>query len=185
MQTDQRVARRYARALFGVARRGDVIPSVEADLELVSGLLTRDRRFKDFLFSPRVSRDEKLKLVEGVFADRVTAITMKAIRLMLAKRRENLLREVHSEFVALRRQFGNVIYAEVTSAKPLADAERRRIVEKLENASGKRVEAEFRVDASLLGGVKVSYGNYVLDGTIRGGLRRLRDQLRYELLKQT
>jgi len=184
VHSDTRVARRYARALFGVAKKGDVVKSVEADLDAVAGLLARDQRFKDFLFSPRIARDEKVGLVERVFSDRVTAITMKAIRLMLSKRREALFGEVRDEFVKLRREFGKVLYAQVLSSSELSEAERKRIVEKLEKASGKKVEPEFRVDPTLIGGVKVSYGNFVLDGTIRGGLRRLRDQLRYELLKQ-
>jgi F-type H+-transporting ATPase subunit delta len=182
--SEKRVARRYARALFNVAKKGNVIESVESDLDLVAGLLSRERKFKDFLYSPRVGRDEKLKLLERVFSDRVTAITMKALRLILSKNRHRMFPDLREQYVSLRREFGNVLYAEVASSTHLDDNTRKRILAKLESASGKRVEAEFRMDKTLIGGVKVSYGNYVLDGTIRGGLRRLRDQLRYELLKQ-
>jgi F-type H+-transporting ATPase subunit delta len=184
MQPDTRVARRYARALFRVAQKGDAVASVESDLDVIARLLTRDRKFKDFLFSPRIGREDKLSLVETVFADRVTATSMRAIRLMLSKRREGLFPEVRDQFIELRRRYGNVLYGQITSAAELSEDQRRRIVSKLEGATQKKVEADFRVDPALIGGVKVSYGNYVLDGTIRGGLRRLRDQLRYELLKQ-
>jgi F-type H+-transporting ATPase subunit delta len=39
-------------------------------------------------------------------------------------------------------------------------------------------------DASLIGGVKVAYENFVLDGTARGALNKMREKLRYDLLKQ-
>ncbi len=182
--TERRVARRYAQALFNVAKHGDTIAAVESDLEGVAGVVERDDAFRDFLASPKIGREEKLKLLEKLFSDRITAVTMQALRLMLQKGREPLIRDVRDAYVRLRREFGNILYAFVVSAEPLGDAQRKRLTEKLEKSTGKEVEAEFSVDNALVGGIRVAYGNFVLDGSIRGGLRRLKDTLKYELLKQ-
>jgi F-type H+-transporting ATPase subunit delta len=110
---------------------------------------------------------------------------MQALRLLLEKRRETDFNAIREEFVRLRREHGNVLYALVTSAKPLDPAMTDRLIAKLREKTGKTVEADFRVDPTLLGGIRVAYGNYVLDGSVRGSLNRVRDILKYDLLKQT
>ena len=72
----------------------------------------------------------------------------------------------------------------VTSSEGLDDKQQSALITKIEKTTGKRVEAEFAVEPSLIGGIKVAYENFVLDGTLRGGLARLRDTLKHDLLKQ-
>lgn len=182
---ETKVAKRYAKALFQAARAGGVITSVESDLNAVANQVENDERFREFLISPYVGREEKVKILERIFSDRVTALTMSALRLMLQKRRETELEAVREEFVRLRREHEKKVYVLVSSAERLTDDQMRRIEQRLEKVSGQDIEPEFRIDPSLIGGVRVTYGDYVLDGTIRGALRRLRDRLRIDVLKQT
>lgn len=181
---DSRVAKRYSRALFNAAEAGHVIDSVEADLDAIVNLYENDRQFKDFLYSPQVGREEKLKIAETLFSDRVTATTMQLVRLLIEKGRETEIPGVRDEFVKLRRERGAVLYAEIVSAEPLSDSQSGTLIKKLEEKSGKKVEATFRTDTTLLGGIKVAVGNYVLDGSIRGAYNRLRDTMRRDVLKQ-
>ena len=183
--SETKVGKRYARALFNAARSADVINSVESDLNAVANQFEGDERFREFLLGPHVGRDEKLQILERIFSDRVTAITMAALRLMLQKRREGELETVREEFVRLRRENEKKVYVLVSSAERLTDTQMKQIEEKLEKLSGTDIEPEFRIDPTLIGGVKVAYGNYVLDGTIRGALRRLRDRFRIDVLKQS
>src|SRR5688500_10478895 len=111
---DQRVAQRYARALFSTAVKLDVVDSVEADLDAIAGLLQADERIRDFLLSPRVGREEKIQIVYKLFSDRVTAVSLQALRLVLEKRREKELEGIRDQFAILRRQHGNVLYSVVT-----------------------------------------------------------------------
>ncbi|MBV6457622.1 MAG: ATP synthase subunit delta [Fimbriimonadaceae bacterium] len=181
---DARVARRYATALFGIAKQSDVIRSVEEDLASIVRLLEHDPGFRDFMYAPYASREEKTQLAERVFGDRITALTMQVLRVLLEKRREAEISAIYEQYVALRRVHESVVYATVTSSDTLGSEEKEAIVTRLESVLGKKVEAEFKVEPTLLGGVKVAYENYVLDGTVRGALRKLREKLRYELLKQ-
>jgi F-type H+-transporting ATPase subunit delta len=181
---DTKVARRYANALFTTAQKNDVVKSVEDDLSAIAKLIENDQRFKDFLLSPEVGRDEKIKIAETLFSDRVTALTMQALRLMLVKRREAEISNVRNEFVALRREHGSVAYVVVNSAEAMEEDQRNSLIAKLGGSLGKSVEAEFHIDPRLIGGVKVQIGDYVLDGTVRGSLRRLEEKLRRDVLMQ-
>lgn len=181
---DLRVARRYARALYRVAAQSNMVEAVENDLNGVYNVLATDENFRILLVSPNIARESKENVLERVFSDRITGVTMQLLRLLLQKRREAEFEGVREEFIRIRREEGAVLYALVTSAEPLADDQRGRLLEKLEKQTGKRVEAEFEVSPNLIGGVRVSYDNFVLEGSIRGGLNRLRDNLRRDLLKQ-
>lgn len=183
-QHDGRIGKRYALALFGTAQRFDVVESVEADLETFVGLMDKDPKFRDFILAPYTSREEKVKSIERVFSDRMTALTMQVIRVMLDKRREGEIEAVHREFVKLRRIATKTIHVLVTSAEPLDDKQQAALITKIQKSTGKGVEADFLVDASLMGGVKVAYENFVLDGTLKGGLAHLRDHLKHDILKQ-
>lgn len=181
---DTRVASRYAQALFDVASKQNIVASVSDDLNGITQVLETDKRFASFMANPAYNRDTKLKLIENVFSDRVTALTMQLLRLLLEKRREGLLAAVADKFEQLRREASNTLFAQVTSAVPLTDAEKKAIVNKLERSSNQQVEATFDEDASLIGGVRVQLGNYVLDGSVQGTLTRLKDKLLYDVLKQ-
>jgi F-type H+-transporting ATPase subunit delta len=70
--------------------------------------------------------------------------------------------------------------AEVTSARALNEGERRELTAALEKRTGKKIQARFREDGSLLGGAVVRVGSTVYDGSVRERLSRLRDQLEGE-----
>lgn len=182
---DARVANRYAQALFNTALKHDIVLAVEDDLKTLRHLLVHDARFRNYLLSPQVSRDDRLKIAENLFSDRITALTMQAFRLMVTKRREREIEGVYDEFVRLRREHVKAMRAVFTSAAELGADEKKAIVEKLAAKSGKTVEPEFLIDPSMIGGVKVAFDNYILDGTVRGSLNRLRDVLLYDVLKQS
>jgi F-type H+-transporting ATPase subunit delta len=182
---DARVAKRYAKAIFQAAQKADMVEAVEADFAAISHLVDTHDQFRGFLQTPRISRDDKIGIAEKLFSDRITSLSMSMLRLILSKRREAEFEGIREEYVRMRREHGQVTYIIVTSWAPLDDTQRKAITEKVASQTGKRVEADFAVDTSLLGGVKVAVGNHVLDGTVRGTLNRLRDRLKYDLLKQS
>jgi F-type H+-transporting ATPase subunit delta len=134
--------------------------------------------------NPNFSRDQKLNLFETVFSDRVTALTMSMLRLMVQKNREGYITELRERFNELKREHDDVLLIKITSAKPLELEHKTAIISKVEAATKKKVQAVTDVNESLVGGVKVEYGGHVIDGTVTGNLSRLKEKLLYDLLKQ-
>ena len=180
---DNRVAKRYAQALFTTAKRHDVIPSVEDDLAAIANQIKNDPSFRDFLYSPKVSREEKSKIIDKLFSDRVTIITMYLLRLLLTKRREAEIEGIREEFEALRRGYAKAVLVTFSSAEALPEDQRKKLIEKTKKLTGRAVEPSFLVEPALMGGVKIEYEDIMLDGTVRGNLEKLRERLRYNLLK--
>lgn len=181
---DSAVAKRYAAALFNAAKKADRLASVEDDLNKIVEVAESQPGFMRYLTGPNASRSEKQELLKKLFGADAEPLTMHLLRLMLEKRREMLIPEVGKEFSALRRIDDKVLSAHVTSAMELNEAERAQIVSRVEKTTGQRIEAEFSVDESLIGGVRVAYGDYVLDGSVRGSISRMREQILYNVLKQ-
>lgn len=180
----ERVGLRYATALFEAAKNAKNIEAVEADLTVIDSHLQGQSDLRAFLLSPNRSRDEKIELVNKVFGDRATALTTKLLKLMIEKRREEAILEVKAEFTELRRADDGVVNVTVTSAVELTAAEKKELLSKLGTRIGRKTEAEFLVDASLIGGVRVAYDDFVIDGSVRGSFARLRETLRKDTLKQ-
>ncbi len=182
---DTRVASRYARALFEAAKKADIISSVADDLEGVAHALLNNDGFRRFLESPLRSKADKINLVTTVFGDRVTALTLSAVRLMVEKKREGILLEVREQYLDLKRVHEGRLKVKIMSATPLESGQRDAIVKKIEGATKRTVEAEEILDPKLLAGVKVEYDGYVMDGTVQGNYEKLREQLIFDLLKQS
>lgn len=181
---DNRVARRYAQALFETALKYEVVDSVESDLEGIDNLLDNDLDFREFLTAPYRSREEKIAVLDRVFSDRITALTMQVLRVMLERRREAEIPQVREQFVHLRREHQGVIHVRVTSAEPMAEDQKTALLARIGELLGKTVESDFDVDPCLIGGVRVAYQNYILDGSALGALSKLRERLKYDLLKR-
>jgi F-type H+-transporting ATPase subunit delta len=153
---DIRVAKRYALALFETAVEAKIVGAVEDDLGGIVSLLVNNPQFRRVLLSPEVSRDEKMSLVDKLFSDRITALSMQALRLMLEKGREQEIEWVQRDFVRLRREHENKLFVVVTTSELLDDDQRSRMIAKLESITGKQIEAEYRIDPHLIGGVRVA-----------------------------
>lgn len=184
MQQDRRVARRYASALFEASRAGSVTADVEQDLSAIVSALKSDLNFRTFLVSPYSSRETKTAVLERVLGGRISPVTMQLLRIVLEKRRENEIPALFEEFVVLRRAHEKVAYAVITSSETLDAAQQQAVTARLQGLLNKQIEPSFEVDPAIGGGIRVKYENFVMDGSVRGALARLKESLRHDVLKQ-
>ena len=67
--------------------------------------------------------------------------------------------------------------AQVSSARQLSDPEKQVLEAEITKMTGKKVRARYAQDASLLGGAVVQVGSTIYDGSVKGQLERIREQL--------
>lgn len=182
--TDARAAKRYARALFQAAQKEGVVAVVDEDLKSLTQALHTSDAFRKYIFDPTVSASDKTAFFDKTLSSQINPLTLGLIKLAATKGRDNELFAIQLEFSELRRRHDKVVKAVIESALELGDDQKTAVVNKVSSLTGLSVEPEFKVDPSLLGGVKVTYDNMVLDGTARGHLNRLREALLRDALKQ-
>jgi F-type H+-transporting ATPase subunit delta len=97
--------------------------------------------------------------------------------LVAEKGRAGELEDIAREFDRLIAREERRLTVELTTARELTDDEARAIVEQIEQAAGRKVEATRVVDPSILGGIVLQAGSYRADASVRGRLERLRQTL--------
>lgn len=173
MQASDRVlAGRYAAALFQAASAKGEEQKVQADLGAAHKLLLDAM---SVLRHPRVPPASKKKLLRDSLDGKVGATTLGFLELLVDKKRFELMVMVAANFAKLAADKKGSAKAHVRTAKPLSADEQKLLAAKLKNFSGKEIELDVKEDPELIGGIAVKIGDWVLDSSLRGQLRRLRE----------
>ena len=174
---DKTLAIGYLQALFELARSKDQFQQVTGDLEVVAELFRQNEKLKKIFLHPSVTRDEKTRLVKGVFAPHVSLLVRNFFLLLVEKRRENILDDLLEQYHAVADLVGGRHRAFIKTAAPLTEDSLTRLKKALEDMTKKTVEMNVQVTPEILGGVIVKIGNRVLDGSVASRLKNLRKKL--------
>jgi len=177
MTSDALVARRYAKALFEVAREKQAVREVEAELKSVIGVLDGHEDLERFLNHPNIAASSKIELLQKIFSGQVREEIINTFRLLIERRREGLLRSLHGHYVNIANEALGQADAEVATAVPLTDEEVRAVGEKFSQLTGKTVRVHNIVKPDILGGIQVQIGDRLYDASLAGKLSRLQKQL--------
>jgi F-type H+-transporting ATPase subunit delta len=175
------VESRYAAALADVALEQQDADRVKRDLGSFFEAFVSSPDLRELLESPAVGPELKHKVVEEVAArmELVPAVR-NFLYLLVNHHRTEMLGEIQGAFHAELNLRLGIVEADVTSARELSSEERKQLTGALERRTGKKIDARFRRDASLLGGTVVRLGSTIYDGSVREQLTRLREQLETE-----
>ena len=166
----------YARALFEAADEQGRIDNVREDLAAFVDALDQVPELDALLRNPEIDPRAKADTIAAVLRD-TDELVRNFILLTIEKNRASELREMHREFERLVAERERRLSVELTTAQELSDDEAREIVQQIERASGRTVEATRTVDTSLIGGMVLQAGSMRVDASIRGRLERLRREL--------
>ena len=120
----------------------------------------------------RVKSDILARIAQGS-----DELVVNFVRLLAEKGRADSLVRIADEYDALVADKEQILDVELTTAYALSDAEFARILERIEKASGRKVQATRSVDEDLIGGLVLQAGSMRLDASVRGSLDRLRHEL--------
>jgi len=172
------IANRYARALADVVVAGGDYRKVLAELEDFERAYRASPELKEALASPAVTLPEKMKVVEAI-GQRLgeSPLTLNFLRVLLANYRIPLLEEAVQAFRKIANDREGIVQVTITSASGLSESECESVAARFRQLTGKQVELDFRIDGRLLGGLMAQIGSTVYDGSVRGSLARVREQL--------
>ena len=168
--------RMYARALFEAAEEAGSIEAVSADLGALAAAMGEVPELRAFLRNPQIEPAGKADVL-GQLTDGADELVHNFVRLVAEKGRAGELPEISRELDALVARAQNRLEVALTTAHELSDGEASSIVAAIEKASGRSVDATRSVDPSLIGGIVLQIGSHRADGSVRGRLERLRQEL--------
>ena len=168
--------RMYARALFQAAQDADRVDAVAGDLAVLAQAMDDVPELRAFLRNPQIEPSGKGEVLDQL-AEKGDELVRNFVRLVAEKGRAGELTEISAELDALVAQAQNRLTVELTTSYALSDDEAASIVQTIEKASGRKVEATRKVDSRLIGGVVLQAGSFRIDASVRGRLERLRQEL--------
>ena len=165
----------YAEALFAVARAEGTLGEVEDELFRFSQTLQGSDELRDALTDPGIPATRRQQIVEDLLGGRASATTVALVSMVVGTGRARQLPDIIRELVEMSAAEANKEVAEVRSAIPLTDDQRKRLADALGEATGKQVEVKVVIDPSVLGGIVAQVGDTVIDGSVRGRLDKLKN----------
>jgi F-type H+-transporting ATPase subunit delta len=173
------VASTYARAF------ADVVLSAKLDatraigeLRRMAELLRESADLRHVWENPAIPIEQKRRLLDAIASrDEIQKPVRNLVAVLIDHRRvqflERIIRQLEKELDA-RMGFAE---AKITSARELGDVEKLELAAQIESLTGKKVRAHFGLDASLLGGATVRVGSTIYDGSVKGRLEKIREQI--------
>ncbi|HOS94681.1 MAG TPA: ATP synthase F1 subunit delta [Armatimonadota bacterium] len=175
---NDRASRRYAQALFSLAVDHGRIDEVSEDLDRAVRALDELPGVRSLFTQPLMPDRIKRDLVDKVFGDSISQLTRDFLHVVVARNRGDLFDQIRERYIELCNDYHGILPASVQSAVPLSESELAELSARLTRLCGKTVSPRCVVDPDLIGGVVVRMGDRVMDGSVRGALRRLRQRLK-------
>jgi F-type H+-transporting ATPase subunit delta len=169
----------YAAALFEVARAEGALPVVEDELFKLSDVLAQSDELRSTLTDQSIPTDKRQQIMRELLAQaKATPITTSLVSFVVGAGHARELPAIINSLVQRAASSRQHSVAEVRSAVPLDEDQRRRLAKALSKNLGKDVEVKVHVDPSVLGGLSARVGDLVIDGTVRHRLDQLKETIR-------
>ncbi len=172
------VARRYATALADVVLKHGETEVVKNELKTWEDLIKSNNNLQTLFANPSIAHLGKEKVLEGLLAKtKPSKTTANFLRVLLKNSRLTELGEINEKFASVLDERNGIIGAEVISARPLSEAEKAEFQLNLGKLTGKKVNLNFNIDETIIGGVVTRVGSTVYDGSVKTQLESLKEQL--------
>jgi F-type H+-transporting ATPase subunit delta len=173
------IARPYAEALYAAARstpQADAPATWLAALEQLAGV-THHPQVAAVVTDPKLTPQEIFDLISGVAGGQPPAGIANFLKLAIENGRLAVLPEVAVQFRALKNAAEGVADCHIETAFPLAEGQVADLLARLAAKFHVQLKPQVTVDRSLIGGVRVTVGDQVLDGSVRARLDAMRTAL--------
>lgn len=171
------LAKRYAKALFQLAKERRLLEKIQGEVEFLDANVTGNSELRMLIFSQEIKKSEKQKVLEKLLQDRVSNVFFNFITLLLMKNRETLFPTIALEFRKLLDRHHKKMRAAAITAEPLDETSAKALKAFLDKTFDADIQIENRLDQSILGGLIVNVEGRVFDGSVQSQLKRLREQL--------
>tara|TARA_R110002049_G_scaffold2750_2_gene21743 strand:- start:622504 stop:623124 length:621 start_codon:yes stop_codon:yes gene_type:complete len=179
----------YAQALISAAQNAGVADQVIDQLRrLVDEYIAGSSQLSSAFSSPRISGDEKIRVIDRVFGDEFHPVLIKFLKVMANRDRLGYVGAVRKAAESIHDDMMGRVLALVKTAVPLDDNLRQQITQRLGQTMNKEVRLQESVDPDLIGGMVIRVGDKVFDSSVANRLntlaRRTRDGFSAQLLQK-
>jgi len=174
--TESNISVRYAKALFQAAVEAGTEARVMEDLSRLKMVLSAPD-FGEMLDSPVVKTSGKKKVMDELFGDRFSTLSLNFLHLVLDNKREGYFAAIIRNYTRLYKEKQGIRSAEIMVPNPLDSGHREKFRQLLEKAFNSRIEMEEKVKPELIGGFILKVEDEQYDASVSSGLARIEKTL--------
>lgn len=170
------IGRRYAEAIFEIAREHNTIDRTLDDVQGIASLFSK-RKLAYLLNEPKIPAQRKENAIRQALASKVLPTSLNLALLVVQRELVEAMPNIARELAQLVLNYKNQAVAEVTTAAPMDEQQLKQVTQALEHMTGKTILMQTKVQPEILGGVIARVGDQIIDGSIRHRLAALKQQL--------
>ena len=160
-----------------VSEKNNLIDALE-EIKSVKNIFTENNEIMGLLDSPKMDDEETIDFVKGIFENHISVDSLGFLLTVIEKKRQAELISILDYVIDCIKELLLIGKATVTTALPLDDSKKERIVDELLKSSHyKSLEAEYVVDESIIGGIVIRIGDRVVDSSVKTRIDKMRKML--------
>ena len=169
------IGKEYGTALFMLACEEKKQKTYAEALEKVNSLLLEEPQYAELLSTPSIPLGERLGIIEETFSGALPEHVLSYLKLLCEKGRFSHFFDSVEEYKALLAASEHISNARITSAVPLTESEKKKLIDSLEAKERCKIQAEYSIDPALLGGLIVEIDGKIMDGSLRHRLYEVKE----------
>jgi F-type H+-transporting ATPase subunit delta len=173
----------YAQALINEAQKQNALDEITDDIRGIGGLLRTNDSFRAFAQALAIGEDERLVSLENIFAGRIHELTLNTLRALSRRDRLVFIQGFVDGFEAILKRMAGVVDAALVTAVELRPDAVQRVREALGRSLAKTVDLHMTIDPALVGGITLTIGDTLIDGSVATQLHSLEKQLKQGRIK--
>ena len=171
------LAREYGMALYQLAEEEQLDQQILEEFSVLAGQFEENPEYLELLSTPALQKSQRLQIADETFRGRIHVYLLDFIKILIQREAAQQLPQCWRQYEKLYNQRHNIERATAVTAVPLSPQLRDKLLEKLEQISGKTILLENRVDPAVIGGVSIQMDGKELDDSLKSRLETLRGNL--------
>lgn len=160
------VGRRYSKAIFEIAEEKNQVKEIYEMLNSAMVLYRTDKEFKNFILNPLIDIEQKKSVLNEIFG-KDNSKNLNILLYILDKGRMNCIKYIVTEYLKIYYKKNRILNVKAIFTKELTDEQKKKLIDKLSQKTGKEINLEVKIDKDILGGGIIKIGDKIIDGSIR------------------
>jgi F-type H+-transporting ATPase subunit delta len=167
----------FAQSLFNLARQQNVLDDVTESVRGVGQLVAANPSFRNFAEAASITPEQKVDVVAKAFDGKVNQLVAEVLKSMARRDRLMFIAGFVAAYESILQRLNKQVDVELVTAQELSPESFEKIKAAVTKALGKTPEFETRVDASLIGGIRLRVGDTLVDASVRTQLEKIKTRL--------
>ena len=172
----------YGQSLYLLAKEENQEETILQEIKVLANCFDQQPEYLKLLSSHDLPKQERLDILDRDFGGKVHAYVLNFLKLLTEKGYIRQFSDCCKAYIKEYNDDKGILAVKAVSAMALTDAQRAKLASKLTAMTGKQVDLTCKVDAAVLGGVRLQFDGQQVDGTVQNRLQEMEKMLKNTVL---